>query len=174
LHVSSFSVNLLFISSIIDQFKCIVIFDEHFNIFQEKTTERIIETEVRRNGLWYINHKDTTLTVAIEGAEKEIMLLHYRLGHVSFESLTKLYPDVFKKVDKSRLVSDACELGKHSRSTYASICLCNCEPFILIHFDIWGPCSVTSMSGVRWFVIFIDCYTRMTWIYMFKQKSEIL
>jgi hypothetical protein len=108
LHVSSFSVNLLFVSSIIDQFKCIVIFDEHFNIFQEKTTERIIETEVRRNGLWYINHKDTTLTVAIEGVEKKIMLLHYRLGHVSFESLTKLYLDVFKKVDKSRLVSDAC------------------------------------------------------------------
>jgi hypothetical protein len=93
------------------------------------------------------------------------MLLHCRLGHVSFENLSKLYPYMFKKVDKSRLVCDACELGNHMRSTYASIGLRSCEPLILIHSDVWGPCSVTSVSGVGWFVTFIDCYIRMTWIY---------
>jgi hypothetical protein len=134
----------------------------------------MIGTGVRRNGLWYIKHEDLALTVAIEGAEKEIVLLHYRLGHVSFESLSKLYPDMVKKVDKSRLVCDACELGKYIRSTYSSIGLCSCESFILIHYNVWGPCSVTSMSGVRWFVTFINCYTRMTWIYMLKHKSEVL
>jgi transposase InsO family protein len=112
--------------------------------------------------------------VVIEGAEKEIMLLHCRLGHVSFESLNKLYPNVFKKVDKSRLVCDACELGKHTRSTYASIGLRSYEPFILIHSDVWGPCLVTSVSGARWFVTFIDCYTQMTWIYMLKHKNEVI
>jgi hypothetical protein len=100
--------------------------------------------------------------VAIEGAEKEIMLLHCRLGHVPFESLNKLYLDVFKKVDKSRLVYDTCELGKHTRFTYASIGIRSCDPFILMHYDIWGPCLVTSVSGARWFITFIDCYTRMT------------
>jgi transposase InsO family protein len=134
----------------------------------------MIGTGVRHNGLWYINHKDLALTLAIEGAEKEIMLLHCWLGHVSFERLSKLYPNVFQKVDKSRLVCDACELGKHTRSTYASIGLRSCEPFILIHSDVWGHCSVTYVSGVRWFVTFIDCYTRMTWIYMLKQKGEVL
>jgi hypothetical protein len=162
LHVPSFPVNLLSISSIIDHFTCIVIFDEHFCIFQEKTTRRMIGTGVRRNGLWYINHEESALNVAIEGAEKKIMLLHCRLAHISFETLSRLYPDVFKKVDKSRIVCDACELDKHTRSTYASIGLRSCEPFILIHSDVWGPCSVTSVSGVRWFAIFINCYTRMT------------
>jgi transposase InsO family protein len=33
---------------------------------------------------------------------------------------------------------------------------------------------MTSVSGVRWFTTFIDCYTQMTWIYMLKQKSEVL
>jgi hypothetical protein len=51
LHVLSFSVNLLSVSSIIDQFKCIVLFDEHFCIFLEKETGRRIGTGVRRNGL---------------------------------------------------------------------------------------------------------------------------
>jgi hypothetical protein len=33
---------------------------------------------------------------------------------------------------------------------------------------------MTSVSGVRWFTTFIDCYTQITWIYMLKQKSEVL
>jgi hypothetical protein len=48
----------------------------------------------------------------------EIFLLHCRLGHVPSKSLNKLYPNVFKNVDRNKLVCDACELGKHTRSTY--------------------------------------------------------
>ena len=29
------------------------------------------------------------------------------------------------------------------------------------------------MSGVKWFVTFIDCYTRMTWVYMLKHKNQV-
>jgi hypothetical protein len=29
------------------------------------------------------------------------------------------------------------ELGKHTRSTYLSVGLRSCEPFILIHSDVW-------------------------------------
>jgi hypothetical protein len=104
---------------------------------------------------------------------KEILLLHCRLGHVSFESLSQLYPAMFKGVDKSKLVCDACEHGKHTRSIYPSIGLRSYEPFILIHSDVWGPCSVTFVSGAKWFVTCIDCYTRMTWIYMLKHKNEV-
>jgi hypothetical protein len=88
-------------------------------------------------------------------------------GHVPFESLNELYLDVFKDVNQKQLVCDACELGKHTRSTYPSIALRSCEPFMLIHSDVWGPCSITSLSGYKWFVTFIDCYTRMTWVYNF-------
>jgi hypothetical protein len=100
------------------------------------------------------------MAAGAEGVEREIILHHYRLGHPSFDSLSKLYPDIFKKVDISRLVCDTCELGKHTRFTYPSIGLRSYERFVLIHSDVWGPCSVTSMSGSKWFVTFIDCYTQ--------------
>ena len=45
---------------------------------------------------------------------------------------------------------------------------------MLVHSDVWGPCYVTSLSGFKGFVIFIDCNTRMTWIYMLKGKNEVL
>ena len=157
LHVFSFPVNLLSVSSLVDQFKCIVTFDENLCILQEKRTGRVIGTGTRHNGLWVINQKESALAAVVEAQEREIYLLHYRLGHVPFENLNKFYPAMFKGVDKNKLVCDACELGKHTRSTYPSIGLRSGEPFMMIHSDVWGPCSVTSLSGFKWFVTFIDC-----------------
>jgi hypothetical protein len=174
LHVPSFPVNLLSVSSIIDQFKCLAIFDEQSCVFQEKRTGKRIGTGVRRNGLWFISQEEQALSATTEGNKREIMLLHRRLGHVPFESLSKLYPESFKGMEKGTLVCDACELAKHTRSTYPSIGLRSSDPFMLIHSDVWGPCSTTFVSGFKWFVTFIDCYSRMTWIYMLKHKNEVL
>lgn len=44
----------------------------------------------------------------------------------------------------------------------------------LIHSDVWGPSPKSSISGYRWFVIFVDDCTRMTWIYLLKQKNEVI
>ncbi|WVZ55981.1 hypothetical protein U9M48_006573 [Paspalum notatum var. saurae] len=141
---------------------------------KEKRTGRVIGTGVRRNGLWFINQAESALAAEVGVKERKIFLLHRRLGHMTFENLNKLYPDAFKGVDRTKLVCDACELGKHTRTTYPSIGLRSCEPFMLIHSDVWGPCSITSLSGFKGFVTFIDCYTRMTWVYMLRGKHEVL
>ena len=46
--------------------------------------------------------------------------------------------------------------------------------FELIHSDVWGPSSVASIGGSRYFVIFIDDYSRYSWIFPMKSRSEIL
>ena len=30
-----------------------------------------------------------------------------------------------------------------------------------------------SISGMKYFVTFIDCYTRMTWVYLLRHKDEV-
>ena len=42
----------------------------------------------------------------------------------------------------------------------------------LIHSDTCGPMSTTSMSGCSYYVIFIDDFSRKTWIYFLKSKNE--
>ena len=46
--------------------------------------------------------------------------------------------------------------------------------FDLIHFDVWGPFPVTAFSGHRYYVTFIDDFSRCTWIYLLKKKSDVL
>ena len=46
-------------------------------------------------------------------------------------------------------------------------------PFAIIHSDVWGPAPISTPLGARWFVTFIDDYTRMTWISLLKNKGEV-
>ena len=43
------------------------------------------------------------------------------------------------------------------------------HPFHLIHSDIWGP----NVSRACWFVSLIGDCTRVTWIFLLKQKSDV-
>ncbi|RVW28942.1 Retrovirus-related Pol polyprotein from transposon RE1 [Vitis vinifera] len=44
----------------------------------------------------------------------------------------------------------------------------------LIHTDLWGPAPSTSITGARYFLIFIDDYSRHTWIYFLSTKDQAL
>ena len=46
--------------------------------------------------------------------------------------------------------------------------------FELIHFDVWGPSPVASIGESRYFVVFINDYSRYSWIFPMKSRSEIL
>jgi transposase InsO family protein len=45
-------------------------------------------------------------------------------------------------------------------------------PLELIHADICGPIRTPSISNNRYFLLFIDDYSRMIWIYLLDKKSE--
>jgi histone deacetylase 1/2 len=45
-------------------------------------------------------------------------------------------------------------------------------PLELIFSYIWGPAQV-SVSGHTYYVRFIDAYSRFTWIYLLKPKSDV-
>lgn len=46
--------------------------------------------------------------------------------------------------------------------------------FYVIYTDLYGPSPYLSSSGYRYYVAFVDGYTRYTWLYFLKQKSEAL
>nr|KYP68962.1 Retrovirus-related Pol polyprotein from transposon TNT 1-94 [Cajanus cajan] len=43
----------------------------------------------------------------------------------------------------------------------------------LIHTDICGPMRTSSLHNNRYFILFIDDFSRMTWVYFIKEKSEV-
>ena len=47
------------------------------------------------------------------------------------------------------------------------------EKLQLIHIDICSPMKTTSLSGNKYFILFIDDNTRMCWVYFIKLKNEV-
>ena len=43
-----------------------------------------------------------------------------------------------------------------------------------IHSNIWGPSQIPSHGGARYFITFINDYSRKLWVYILKHKSEAL
>lgn len=46
------------------------------------------------------------------------------------------------------------------------------QPFSLIHVDLWGAYRVSTHSGHRYFLTLVDDFTRMTWVYLLRLKSD--
>jgi len=38
--------------------------------------------------------------------------------------------------------------------------------------DIWGPCTVNSMKGDKYFLTIVDDHSKFTWLYLMKTKVE--
>ena len=126
LYVPSFPVNLVSISSLVDQMDCQVFLDCENCLIQVRKTRKCLGIGVRHNGLWYLDRrkKDKAICHALSAISNEdedkVMLLHCRLGHISFDIMSRIFPKQMCKVDKHKLLCDACEFGKHTRTSYAS------------------------------------------------------
>ena len=100
---------------------------------------------------------------------------HQRLGHPSrqkIQVLSKLLKPLSVKHDHSDLCK-ICPLAKQKRISYPSNPHLSKEPFDLIHIDVWGPFQTPTHDGYKYFFTLVDDCTRVTWIYLSKNKSSI-
>ena len=77
-------------------------------------------------------------------------------------------------MSKENFDCTSCQLGKQSNLPFNNNESISNSIFELIHSDVWGPSPATSIGGFRYFVIFIDDYSRYSWIFPMKSYSEIL
>ena len=69
---------------------------------------------------------------------------------------------------------DSCKLGKHHQLPFVSHNIIAKRPLELIYSDVWGPSLTVSVKGFRYYIIFVDAYSRFTWLYPLKLKSDAL
>lgn len=77
------------------------------------------------------------------------------------------------QLEEKNGVCEGCELGKQHRNGFpksqaqrASI------PLELVHIDLCGPMRTKSIAGNKYFMLIVDDFTRMIWVYFLRNKSE--
>ncbi len=113
-------------------------------------------------------------------SNNKLMLWHKRLGHLSIKQMKKLHSqeelEGLKEEDfKQELYCEVCCLGKQATNKLNKSHKLNTkERGELIHSDVCGPISPDTKGGNRYYVSFIDDFTRKSWVFLIKNKDEVL
>ena len=164
LSLPNFSFNLMSVSKLIRELKCYISFFPNFCLFQDLMTKHIIGRGRESGGL-YILDPIVPRLIACSGVTTPFET-HCPLRHLSLPLLKKLCSQF------SSLLSLDCEsyqFAKHHRLSYSPRVNKRASAlFELVHSDVWGLCPVVSPIGFRYFVTFVDDYSRTTWLYLMK------
>lgn len=64
-----------------------------------------------------------------------------------------------------------CELTNHHRASFPLQSYKPSEPFSIIHSDLWGLSKISTLAE-KWFITLLEYHTRISWIYLLKDKSR--
>lgn len=106
-------------------------------------------------------------------------LWHCRFGHLSLKGLKILsQKDMVRglpSLGESSKVCGDCLAGKQHRDPFPKRSSWRATQRLeLIHADICGPIRPKSNSKKRYFITFIDDFSRKTWVYFLSEKSAAL
>ena len=102
-------------------------------------------------------------------------LWHSRLDdlhHLALRFLREIVISVLEFYTEHNEVCKGCALGKYVKTTFPSSDSRSAGALDLIHSDLCGPMSTTSLTGYEYYITFIDDFSRKTWIYFLKTKES--
>ncbi|KAI9153156.1 hypothetical protein LWI28_006810 [Acer negundo] len=128
-----------------------------------------------KNMTLYMTTDGYGLTKMAEGRE-DPNLWHQRFGHISSQRLKCLHSRGKLPGLKSVEVDfyKSCILGKQKRVSFKKTRRASVkEKLELVHTDVCGPASVSSIGDKQYFVTFIDNHSRKVWGYFLRHRSNV-
>jgi hypothetical protein len=129
---------------------------------------------VQEGGLYKLKgHQEQDL---VHNSVSSSELWHRRLAHINYRALPVLrkmvtgLPDIHVEHDG---VCKCCALGKNVKGSFTSKDSKSKGILDIIHSDVCGQMTVPSLGNFVYYVLFIDDYSRKTWIYFLKVRDEV-
>jgi hypothetical protein len=116
------------------------------------------------------------LATSNDSSRQTCELWHHRMAHLHHGALGGLR-EVVTGVPQISIehqdVCRGCVLGKFTKASFPSNDTRSAGILDLVHTNVCGPMTRRSLSGCEYYLTFIDDYSRKTWIYFLKAKSEV-
>uniref|UniRef100_A0A803MSQ1 Integrase catalytic domain-containing protein n=1 Tax=Chenopodium quinoa TaxID=63459 RepID=A0A803MSQ1_CHEQI len=169
--------NLLSIGQLMSSGYKIVFDDGVCAVINKKSGHSIANVHMTQNKMFPLDvSNDVMSNVLIAKLTNESELWHLCYGHLNGRSLKLLsHKEMVVGLPKIGELSfcEGCVYRKHSKASFptgkawrASECL------ELVNANLCGPMKTESLGGSRYFMLLTDDYSRMSWVYFLKFKSE--
>jgi uncharacterized membrane protein YgcG len=145
-------------------------------IVDGESNQVLVEVGMKPNKLFPLK-MDVVTDLASFAKEMSISeLWHLRYGHLSGTGL--------KLLREERMVSglpavnhdqlcEGCVYGKQTKLSFPEGKAVRATHVLeLVHTDVCGPMQTESLGGNKYFLLFIDDFSRMCWVYFIQRKSE--
>jgi len=181
LHCPSASTNLLSINKFCKDNKCwFALTDVDFTV-NDNLTGIVLLHGPSENELYPIKlhphsfNKRSGFT-ALLGVKANDMIWHQRLGHPStsiFQYLLRHHNLPLLGSVSPSSVCESCQLGKAKQLPFSAATKGSTKPLEVIHSDVWTS-PAPSLSGCKFYVLFVDEFSRFSWLYPLFNKSDVL
>lgn len=178
LHVPKLSHNFLSIHKLTNDNSCYVLLDSHGYAIKDSRTNMIILYGPNRHGLYPISSSSSfksrsSAARALLASTQVSSLWHQRLEHPSATTHSRLASSFSSITSPILHHCTACAQAKCTRLPFLLSTTTSTKCLELIHSDVWGPSPFLSMKSYRYYVIFVDDFSRYSWIYPLHNKSEV-
>lgn len=175
MHVPNLTVNLLSVCKMVGKGNTII-FDRSGCSIYNRDDEKIAFVKPE-NGVYKIRADMGKCMITRKKTNESAVIWHRRMGHLNYRALQKLRDGA---VDGMNFDDDAglfkncetCAMGKQSRQPFGESKFKTTQLLELIHSDLCGPMETISIGGAKYFVTFIDDFSKKVFCYFIKQKSD--
>jgi hypothetical protein len=177
LHVPKLFVNLLYVYHMKKSYtrKRVIFTPDAMDIYDMQTNSRVAIGEVNHQSRLYTFSKfiEPDYVLLLTHADESSRIWHGRFGHLNFRYMQQLSKqgmvEGLPDIHFSKGIYEGCVLGKHPQEKFdkgktqkAS------SPLDSIHSDLMGPFLHPSISKARYMLIFVDDFSRFSWIFFLR------
>lgn len=172
LHVPNICANLMSVSQMAKHGKTLVFDKENCRIFDENAD--LLATAPLVDDLYTLNNASKQTATAFT-AIADANLWHRRMGHACEKNLLQIKSSVIgiNFLNGSIDQCTVCTQGKQTRTSFKHEGTRASEILQLIHTDVCGPMSTSSLTGANYLLTFVDDFSRKVFVYPMKRKSEV-
>ncbi|PKU64191.1 Retrovirus-related Pol polyprotein from transposon TNT 1-94 [Dendrobium catenatum] len=175
LHFPHLFHNLLSVHKLTNDNSCFVLLDAHGFAIKDSRTNKTLLHGPTQHGLYPIKLPQSSASsiTALASSTAPSFIWHQRLGHPSSSIQQGLSSLLLFSPSFVNLHCNACSQAKCTRLPFSLSQSTTTKCLELVHSDVWGSSPTPSMQAYLYYVVFIDDYSRYTWIYPLCHKSEV-
>ncbi|KAG7579009.1 Integrase catalytic core [Arabidopsis thaliana x Arabidopsis arenosa] len=124
---------------------------------------------------WPATSQQVAALSTLTAPKASLPVWHSRLGHPSFSLLNTMLSTFslpFSNFSSKQLSCSDCHLNKSHKLPFSQNSIVSTRPLEYLYLDVWTS-PILSVDNYKYYLIIIDHFSRYTWLYPLKKKSDV-